>query len=953
MTLDPSKLEAGGGTETRMNSWKEIARYLNCGVRTVQRWEKTEGLPVRRHVHQTQSTVYAFVPELDRWREARSDLLAGAHHDAPARLEHEGLIGRAAELNRLSDYWRSVQTQKREVVFVTGEIGIGKSKLVRSFLAQLDRDAAWVVEGHCVEQYGDGEAYLPVIEGLARLVRQPAARSAAVALGRYAPSWVAHIPGYPIRQPARRTDGAPQKMAPELVAALEALARDRPVVLFLDDLHWSDWSTAELVDRIARRVESARILMIGTYRTDEVIFRQHPIVRIQHELRVHRRCHELKVPRFAEHEIGDFLRDHGISHHVERAARRLRHWTGGNPLFLDILFEHLAGAGYVTLRDANYVLEDAKTSAPPSIPPTLQDIIEDRLHRLTTTEHRLLDAASVAGSPFSTAAVAAAVPIDMNEIERAFDALASRHQFVMRTGSIESSAGGVAATYEFLHSLYQSVLYARIAPQSRTALHAAIGSYLERESASSREAIAAELAMHFERARDYERAVTYYEAAATTAMSRSADREAHRSAERAFECLKKLPAGPDRDRRELRIRLQICAALSSMSTMSDPRVESAYSDALAVCERIGDEAQLVPALLGIQRFELTRGNVATARAISERTLSIARQAGQPLLLLPALQHLATCSATSGLYRDADVQTQEALDIYDRRFTAAELLSPTGFGPLAALMTVRSATRWILGYPDEAVRLARSAVERAEQLGHPQTLAHTKAWGAAILEWCGAPESREWAESSLQASRELEFPMAEFFAEGVLGWILTRSSNTSGIDLIRKSTEFQSRAGIRLWIPHVKAWLAEALLRAGNAQAAIGAASEGLQSSQETGIRQLDAELHGLWAVAAAHIARGTSSATKRKEATVESERHIRQSLTIARKQDAKSFALRNAIRWVRLRGAAPDGDAARGELSRIYDSYSEGFTTRDLLEARMLLAALPQSADSNHTAHIH
>jgi tetratricopeptide (TPR) repeat protein len=908
-------------------------------VRTVQRWEKTEELPIYRHLHHTQGSIYAFTREIDDWRRRRTGgplgyLAAGDANDCSAPQVRDAdrlFIGREHQTRRLWELWKLVQDRSRQVVFVSGEIGIGKTQLVRFFIDQL-RDAAWIVEGHCVEQYGAGEAYLPFIEGVAKLTRHPDARSAIKLLSRHAPSWLPYIakgdPGA-----AQASGGAPPQMTRELIEALERLSRVRPVVVFLEDLHWSDWSTAELIDRLARRVEPARILVVGTYRTDDLLFRQHPLSRIQHELQIHHRCQDIQLPRFAEDDVVAYLGTRGITAHQQRSARQLLRWTGGNPLFLEVVFNHLAAVGCVTAEDGVRDLEDSAIPTPPS----LRDIVDDRVERLTSDERRLLEAASVAGQEFSASLVAAAVAMDVGQVELVFDSLARRRQFVACADG-QPTGADLTTSYAFLHCLYASVLYERLPRHSRVTLHSQIAAYLERATASASERIAAALAMHCERAREFERAVIHYEAAAATALGRSAYHEAHRCALKALEHLAATPAGSDRDRRELSVRLKICAALSGMSTMADPRVITAFQEALALSERIHDEAELIPALLGIVRFDLTRGNVAASLETANRAVAIARKAAGPVPLISSLQHAATSYNVSGDFAAAIQHIDEALSVDIGRCSPADLIATSGFGPICAALTVRSGAAWCVGLPDTSIRLAYAALERGEQLAHAQTLAFVKAWVPWQLEYCGVAEAHALAESALTTAALLQLPMVAFFAEGILGWIKARASEVAGIDLIRKALTFQARAGIRVWVPPMQAWLAEGLLISGDAYGAIAAADEGLAMSAATGANWYDAELHGLAAEAYAHAMQRASDADRPRLAEG-FDTHIRQSTAIAQAQGALSFELRTAMRRVRAAESGPAAESALAELARVYESFSEGFDTSDLVAARALVAS--------------
>jgi len=932
--------------DRRLNSWKEIAAYLNCGVRTAQRWERTEGLPVLRHRHRTLASVYALTSEIDRWREERSRQPFVPAHIVDAADDRRGLVGRIAELTRLKEHWRRARDGYRQLVFVTGEIGIGKTALVQSFLDSLNGDAVMIV-GQCVEQYGAGEAYLPVLDGLARLVRQPDSRGAVATLSRHASAWLTEIPDGVSRDDATRhtQEGAPTRTVRQLVDALEILSRDRPLIIFLDDLHWSDWSTAELIERLARRADAARILVIGTYRPDELIYKDHPLLRIQHELHVHRLCDHIDMPRFAEAEVASFLATYGNWNDLPGVARQLHHWTEGNPLFLGVVVDHLINVGRIAVQGSTYQLEGNLDPTGTSIPPTLHDIVKDRIRRLTSTERRLLEAASVAGPLFTAALLAAAVDGEIGECERVLESLADRQQLIRRQ-SPDQLSPLVGSAYAFLHSLYETVLYQSLSPSTRGRLHGAIGDWLERASGAYPDAIAAELAMHFERAGDFTRAVAHYQRGALTALNRSADHEAHRCAVRALEHLKHLPPGADRDRLELGIRITICAAVSGGSTMNDPRVQNAYAEALHMSERIADHASLVPALLGIQRFEFTRGNLETGRHVADRALAIARTTHDGSLLAQALQHLATVEFAAGLLEDAHRHAGEAIDAFGHAPPTADVLATSGFGPLVAAMTVRSWTAWHLGYPDEALRVAHAAIARAEQLQHPQTLAFAKAWLAVTLELCGEPESLAWAESAVDVGQRFEFPMVTFFAEAALGWIQGRRGDPGGVALIRRSLAFQSAAGIRVWTPLSHSWLAETLIVMGAADEALAAADEGLEAVRRNGIRQFAAELHGVRALALSLAARQAAD-TAAAPIMAAADAALDESRQIAREQRARSIELRAALRRVRIATAPETIAAAYEELARIYSAFSEGLNTRDLRDATSLLAKAPAKHGGN------
>jgi tetratricopeptide (TPR) repeat protein len=929
--------ESGGGQKTeqgdRLDSWKEVAAYLNCGVRTVQRWERSEGLPIRRHLHKAQATVYAYTAEIDKWRERRSPEAPRSDYKVPT--EKSALVGRGAELTRLHEHLRRALEGVPQIVFVSGEIGIGKTALVRSFLNEVASDVV-VIQGKCVEQYGSGEPYLPVIEGVARLLRESASNAAAT-FARLAPTWVQQIPDYQPRRAVRR-EGELQThagMARQFDDALNAASRQSPVVLFLDDLHWSDWSTVELIDRIGRREDSSRLLLVGTYRLDDLLYRDHPLVTVEHELRIRGRCAQVRVPPLKTAAVSGYLSQYGNWKDLARAAGQIVQWTGGNPLFMSVMLDHLIELGALAPVDGVWDFGEDLQQTGPAIPKALRDVIHDRLRRLGGPERQALGAASVAGGQFSSRVVAAALDAGVGDVERVLQSLAERHQIIRPVEPDESSLVALDAQYAFAHALYQTVVYDSLAGQSRADHHRRIANWLERANERDYSSIAAELAMHYERAHDADRAAQYYEAAAVRALSRSAGHDALRCAHKSLAHLAQLPADAERDRRELRVRLSMCAAASSVSTMVDPAVVQAYRDALNLCERVGDDEQLIPALLGIERFHVVRGDILREPSPGDRALAIARTTKDPALLAGALQHRATVLLGRGRFLDAYACAADASVAMGERLADAAAVAATGFYPVVAALTVQSWAAWFLGKLNESVAVARAALDRAERLGHPQTRAFAQAWLAAPLELCGAAEGRAWAERALGDAAAFDLPMVAFFAEGGLGWILARHGDPSGVNMIRRALTFQRETGIRTWIPLMNGWLADSLIRVGQFEAALAAVQDGLTISEQTGVRFYDAELHGLRSDTLQH---GAGRHADERAARIEQcDLALSQSLAIAREQGARTLQLRAMLRRLRLPNGSGAGRVIRDELAALSATFSGQLETPDLVDARRAL----------------
>jgi tetratricopeptide (TPR) repeat protein len=715
--------------------------------------------------------------------------------------------------------------------------------------------------------------------------------------------------------------------------AFDAMSREKPVVLFLDDLHWSDWSTAGLIEYFGKREEPGRLLVIGTLRPDDLFHKGHPLINIQHELRLRNRCDEIRVLRFNEQEVQSYIEHYGVWKDLPRAAQQLQRYTGGNPLFLNAVVDQIRVSNgakpHEALLDPESVLD--------TVPQTLRDIVEDRVRRLTAAERRVIEIASAAGMTFPASMLADAAALPVGEVERVLESLAKRYQLVGRLAVTEGGVFcGTVDKYVFLHSLYQHVVYEGLPPYSRADCHRAIARWLERAHEGDEASIAGELATHYERAGDDDQASRHFETAALTALTRSAGHEALRCAGNALKHLGRLRPGIERDQRELRVRLSICAAASSISTMGDPLVEKAYREALTVCERLHDDARLIPALLGIERYHVLRGDPIDEPSLGERAAVIARTAHDPALLAGALQQLATVRFGQGRLVDAYLYARDASSAMGDRTPNARELSAIGFGPVAAAMTVQSWAAWLLGKIDDSVELARLALGRARQLGHPLTVSFVQAWLAAPLELCGVGDAEAWAERALTDANAFEFAGVGFFAEATLGWIRARHGDRAGIEMIRNSLAFQHASGVRTWIPLMNGWLAESLNRSGEFAAALAAVDDGLTMSRQTHVRFYDAELYGLRSDALKGLAE-TGSYEERSTTLEQCENTIMQSLALAREQSAKMLELRSALRRVHLLPNQSHQGDAYTELSRVYKTIEGGLDAPDVIEVREVL----------------
>ena len=646
--------------------------------------------------------------------------------DVSTLLQAARLVGREAEVAQVQAYLERASGGQRQVLFVTGEAGMGKTALVEACVTALAaRKTAWIGWGQCVEHYGPGTGYLPVLEALSRLCRGPAGPTVLGQLRQWAPSWLAQLTG--VLPPAdqarlqRRTLGATrERMLRELAEALEALTAAHLLVLVLEDLHWSDPSTVEVLTLLARRREMARLVVLGTYRPAELILRAHPLKQAKAELQLHGHCAELILSYLPETAVAAYAAQHFSTSAAEAIAPVLYRRTAGHPLFMVHVTDYLAqqeglkaGTGEELATWVAAVVD--------AIPIGVQQLIELQLGRLREDEQRVLEMASVAGPEFAVASVGAGVPLSTARLEALCEALVQRAPFVEACGLAIWPDGTVSGQYRFRHALYQQVLYRRLAEARRVQGHRCIGSRLEAAYGARAAEIAAELAVHFERGHDAARAVRYMHQASDTALGRYAYQEAIDHLRHGLDLLTALPETPARTQQEIELQIALGPALMVTKGYAAPEVEHAYLRARELCEQIGDISQFFSALRGMWQFYHNQGALQTARELGEQLYRLARCQHDSTLHLLAHAALGTTVFFLGEFALARTYLEQGIAL-DDPVGRRDLAVRYGIAPGVQCRAVLAQALWRLGYPDQALRQSHEACTEARELVHPPSLA---------------------------------------------------------------------------------------------------------------------------------------------------------------------------------------------------------------------------------------
>jgi DNA-binding winged helix-turn-helix (wHTH) protein/tetratricopeptide (TPR) repeat protein len=761
-------------------------------------------------------------------------------------------VGRERELTQLRQWLAQAQHGRRQVVLVSGEPGIGKTTLIQQFVQGVTQPstpaALWVGHGQCVEAYGSGEAYLPLLEALGRLGREPGSGQLTAVLHRHAPTWLAQLPT--LVDPAARAElhrqvaGATQeRMLRELCDALEVLTAEHPLLLVLEDLQWSDTATLAWLAAVARRPDPARLLVIGSYRPMEVILQTHPLRRVVQELRTHRLCQEVCLELWSADEVQDYVHQRFVSRTVaEELGRRLYERTEGNPLFLTASVEALVQQGVVGQEDGNWAVHGDLAVLEDALPEDLQQLITRQVEALSTAEQRLLEVASVSGVSFSTAEVAAGCQEEVDSIERRCVLLARQGQFLAEEGFEEWPDGTSTLRYGFRHALYQQAVSAQLSSGQKVRLHRLIGERREAGYGERGREIAGALALHFEKGRDYQRAVRYRQTAAEQALRRSAYHEAVVHCRHGLELLAALPDTSDRVQQELTLRMTLGPVLMATQGWAAAEVTQHYTCARALCEQLGNTAQLVAVLWGLWAFHLIRSELRTAQALAEECLQIAEQTADAGLLLEAHHALGSCSMWRGEFARARAAMEQGIALYQPQRHHALAAVYGGFDPGMACLSCAAEVLWLLGYPDQALRRSQEALRLAHELGHPFSLGYALFFTTWLHLFRGeGGVAQERTEAMIALASEHGFSL--YWAQGTIQRgeaLIAQGQWEEGVAEARQGLE---ALGGDLMRPHHLAMLAEGYGGAGQVEEGLAAIAEALRLVDKNDERLYEAEVY--------------------------------------------------------------------------------------------------------------
>jgi tetratricopeptide (TPR) repeat protein len=782
---------------------------------------------------------------------------------------------------------------------------------------------------------------MPVLEALTRLSRERRGEQLLEILHRMAPAWLAQMPSLVsaedrLRLQTQAQGTTQQRMLREMAEALEVMASEKPLALFLEDLHWSDPSTLELIATIARRNEPARLLILGTYRPVEMLASDHPLRTTKEELELHQHCIELRLPLLSEADVAAYLtqrfgdgkamprpdsaQDDGGLEPIDRVAPLIHVRTEGNPLFMVNIIDYLLEQG--SLFDAS------KVEAPRNI----RQMIERNLQRQTADEQRMLEAASVAGAEFSAAAIAAALERPLGEVEACCTGLARREHFIRAEAASHWPDGTMATGYRFLHALYNEVLYERVPVGSRAELHRRIAEREEAAYGDRCDEIAPELAHHFALGGNRVRAVEYCLRACQQCVDRASYREAIAHFEAGLEMLQGLPDEDHRAEKELDLRIAVQRALRSVRGFASSDAEAFAHRAVELSRRPGvDWEKAWLALYGLGVVMLTRGtDPLNVRETGARLLAPAEERGSASHVVGALYLRASATMLMGKFACADKDFERAIGVAESRPWPRLAVDGLFF---STWLAASAENLWFLGYPDRAVERLHRAIAASRESGPKSAMEPVQDFAAYLYLLLGDLDGlRERAEAISALATESGNLFRLSLSQILLGWTEAEAHDLAGgiARMRRNLVDFRAN-GAEIRVAQWLSLIAAALGKSGKPGEGLLEIEEALVAIERTGERFHEAEVHRL---------KGELLRVQAASNSTGAEQSFRNGIEISRKQHAKSWELRGTMSLARLLAKQGKQEEARAMLAEIYDWFTEGFDTADLKDAKVLLDQL-------------
>ncbi len=867
---------------------------------------------------------------------------------APAGLSP--LTGRDHELSLLKDRWEQAQEGMGQVVLLVGEPGLGKSRLVHTLkeyvLGQMvegEVDAP-VIEWRCSPHYQNTGLH-PAIDFYERALgfrlEEPPQdrfdrmlhRVAQYGLARpeVVPLWASLLSlPTPDRFPPLSLPPARQREETFrlMLEWLHMRATRGPILFVVEDLHWVDASTLEFLGQFLAEFPHDRILTLLTFRPE---FKP-PWTALDHQT-------SLSLTRLSRRQVGELMRKKAGGSLPEAVIEQVYNRAGGVPLFVEEFTKMLP--------ESNVLDQTGMGGLPGStlfgheIPSTLQDLVMARLDRMEGGRE-LAQLAAVLGREFSHELLAAVSLMSADGLS------AGRQAVVMDEPTLQAELAKLAqaeilyakgrpprCTYIFKHALLEDALYNALVKARRQQFHRRIGEVLEAQFPQTAKTQPELLGHHFTEAGLTEKAIGYWLQAGQRSRERSAVREAISHLTKGLALLDTLEESRQRDDWELQFLTTLGPAYIAAGGYAAPEVGPILIRARELCQRIGDQQQQFGIMLGMWEWRLVRGDLRVCVDLAADGMALAESLHDPGMLMEALFMPGVTMFYRAQFAGASACYENALRAYDDRERTKFWTAYSGHDAGVTHRCYLALALWHLGYPDQALKLAGEMCELARTIGHAFSLSHAVDFAAFLYHYCRlGTEVKAMAEEEMTIATEQSFPF--WHALGTLhkgAGLLLQGRREEALPVLLKGFSAFRATGAEVRVPSYFGLLGDAYMQSGRFEDAHKALNEGLAIAEKNDDRGHEAELYRL---------KGELLLAESRDETA-AEDCFRRAIETARRQQSKGWELRATMSLARLWQRQGRRTEAHDAVAAVYGTYTEGFTTPDLVDAKALVESLAET----------
>jgi len=834
------------------------------------------------------------------------------------------LVGREEETSLLLRLWTRAMAGEGQIVLLSGEAGLGKSRLTVALEERLAIESYFRLRYFCSPHHQDSTLF-PFVDQLgqaagfgrddtpASKIEKLQALAACADLPDEDVAFLLDLLALPMPEGQSLPNLNPAKKKQRILEVLsrhiESLARQRPVVVIFEDAHWIDATSRELLDIIIARAHDLKVLLIVTFRPEfQPPWVGQPRVTMLALNRLDRRDRISLVAQVADKALPDAV--------VDQIADR----TDGVPLFVEELTKSVLESGLLRAEADRYVIDGALP--PLAIPTSLYASLQARLDRQKSAQ-LAAQIGAVIGREFAYGLLRAVWALSEDELQTALARLVAS-ELVYQRGMPPDSV------YNFKHALVRDAAYGSLLRGSRRELHALIAQALQEQSEELMETQPELFAWHYAEAGLVEKSVGFWAKAGRRSAARSALAEAAAQFQKGLDQLALLPDNPERLRQQLEFRSALGAVLIAVKGFGAVETGDAYARARQLWEHLGSPSEFLQVPYGQSLYHAVRGELDLAQRLDKDLLRLSRERNDAAGLVMAHWSSGRDQMFVGRFASSRSHLEQALALYDP-VAHHSLVAQAGFHLQVVLRAYLAIVLFCLGFPDQALKCSGAAIAEARRLPHPPSLVTSLTFGCRLLSLLGDDTAlEEQADEVNVVTFEQGLPFWRAIGTIYQGWVKVKNGDvTEAVTLLCDGSSAYRATGAQVWMPHHLALLASAYGVAGQVEEAVILLDEALQIVERTGERWFFAEL-----------CRHKGGLMLRQGHIAAAEELYRKALRIAEEQGAKLWELRAVMSLARLYGEQGRDREARGLLEPICSWFTEGFGTADLAEASALLARL-------------